>query len=408
MGLFSDSRWRAFLSQKTSSPSHIKSSRMAPLVALQNVGQPVWTPRQYDKLAYEGYQKNVVVYRSVNLIARSLASIPLTLFLEDRRLKEHPILSLLKCPSHCEAGSAFMESLVSYLLLSGNSYIETVNDENDIPQELYTLRPDRMRIVPARDGSVDRYEYQLKGQTRAISVDSITGKSNVLHIKLFHPLNDWYGMSPLEAAASAIDQHNMMSSHNLALLQNGGRPSGALVINGDNQAPFLNDEQRTRLREDVKAVYAGAQNAGKIVVLEGDFEWKEMGLSPKDLDFVEGRSFSAREIAQAFGVPPMLVGVPGDATFANYREARFHLWEDTILPLVNFILAELNLWLVPRFGESLRLDYDLDDIPALSMRREALWSRLEACSFLTQDEKRDMLGFPPLKVEPSTNYEGER
>jgi HK97 family phage portal protein len=138
--------------------------------------------------------------------------------------------------------------------------------------------------------------------------------------------------------------------------------------------------------------------------MEGDFDWKEMGLSPKDLDFVEGKNISAREIAQAFGVPPMLVGVPGDATFANYREARFHLWEDTIIPLVEYITAELNLWLLPQFSENLRLAYDLDSIPALAPRREAAWAKIASADFLTINEKRQAVGYSPVSDGDRLGY----
>lgn len=133
------------------------------------------------------------------------------------------------------------------------------------------------------------------------------------------------------------------------------------------------------------------------MVVEGNCEWREMGLSPKDLDFIEGKNMSAREIAQAFGVPPMLVGVPGDATFANYKEARFHLWEDTILPLLEYIVAEFNLWLVPFFGDNLRLGYDTDSIPALAPRREAAWAKITNADFLTINEKRQAVGYGPIE-----------
>lgn len=245
-------------------------------------------------------------------------------------------------------------------------------------------------------GAIEAYEYTINGRKRVVPVDSLTGKGPIVHIKFFHPLNDWYGMSPLEAALISVDQHNGVSSHNLALLQNGGRPSGAFIVKTEEGIP-LTDTQRETLRSDLRSLYEGAHNAGKVLLLEGDFDWREMGLSPKDLDFVEGKLLSAREIAQAFGVPPMLVGVPGEATFSNYKEARFHLWEDTILPLVDFIVAELNLWLVSQFGDQLCLEYNLDDIPALSSRREALWNRVEAASFLTNAEKRELLGFPSNK-----------
>jgi HK97 family phage portal protein len=202
-------------------------------------------------------------------------------------------------------------------------------------------------------------------------------------------------MSPIEVAAHAIDQHNAVAGHNLALLQNGGRPTGALQVNPQDQ-DILTEEQRTRLREELQKAHEGSRNAGRIMILEGDIQWKEMGLSPKDLDFIEGKNLSAREIAQVYGVPPMLVGVPGDATFANYKEARYHLWEDTILPHMEMIKGELNHWLAPLFGENLTLDYDTDSIPALAPKREALWAKLENASFLTMNEKRELVGYPPV------------
>jgi HK97 family phage portal protein len=133
-----------------------------------------------------------------------------------------------------------------------------------------------------------------------------------------------------------------------------------------------------------------------MMILEGEFDWKEMGLSPKDLDFLEGKNTSAREISQAFGVPPMLVGINGDATFANYKEARFHLWEDTIIPLLELILGEFNLWMSSFFGPHLKLTYDTDAIPALVARREAKWAKIMAADFLTINEKRQAVGYSPL------------
>jgi HK97 family phage portal protein len=377
-----------------------KSSRVGAMVAYGMVGEPVWTPRRYEALAEEGYHRNTIVYRCVTLIARGLASVPWVLYRRDggheHELETHPILRLLNQPSPKEAGSAFMEAVVSSLLLSGNAYLEAVIGSAGKPVELHTLRSDRVKVVPGTQGLPVAYEYEIHGRKKRLPVDPATGRSSVLHIKTYHPLNDWYGMSPLEAAAPAIDQHNAVGAHNLALLQNGGRPSGALFVKSQNR---LTDDQRDMLRQDLKRAYEGSHNAGRILMLEGDMEWKEMGLSPKDLDFVNGKHMAAREIAQAFGVPPMLVGVPGDATFANYKEARYHLWEDTIVPLLEFLVAELTMWLCPMFGERLRLGYDTDAIPALSIRRESLWAKVMQADFLTVNEKRAALGYGPLPCE---------
>lgn len=378
-----------------------KPSSVASVIACNTVGRPIWTPKRYDSLTKEGYQRNAIVYRCVNLIARGLASVAWLLYErkqnEKHELESHLVLDLLNSPSPYQAGSAFIESVVGYLLLSGNSYIEAILNEDGLPIELHALRPDRMQVIPGKDGTVEAFEYSVEGHRKRLYVDSVSKRSTILHLKNFHPLNDWYGMSPLEASAYAIDQHNEVGSHNLALMQNGGRPSGALLIRPGPNGQTLTNEQRETVRQDLKEIYTGTQNAGKIMIFEGECEWREMGLSPKDLDFIGGKNMSAREIAQAFGVPPMLVGVPGDATFANYREARFHLWEDTIMPLLEFLTTELNLWLLPYFGENLCLSYDIDSIPALAPRREAAWNKIAHADFLTVNEKRHAVGYSPIQ-----------
>ncbi len=376
-------------------PSETKASATAPLFVAGGTHQPLWTPRQYDTLAEEGYKKNIVVYRCVSLIARGVASVPWQLYRGKTRLEAHPLLRLLQNPNPKQGLSCFMEALTAYLLLAGNVYVEAVIQDKE-PLELYLLRPDRVRVIPGSGGIPIAFEYTLGGRSVHIPVDPFNGRSSILHIKTFNPLHDWYGMSPIEAAAHAIDQHNAVASHNLSLLQNGGRPSGAIQFTSGNNGEILTEEQRHRLREELKSSLEGAANSGRILIMEGDFEWKEMGLSPRDLDFIEGKYLSAREISQVYGVPPMLVGVPGDATFSNYKEARYHLWEDTILPHLEMVKGELNQWLIPFFGRGLSLDYDADSIPALAPKREALWGKIEKASFLTLNEKRALVGYPPI------------
>lgn len=368
-----------------------------PVVAFESLPQAVVTPRRYDTLSTQGYHHNPIVYRCVKLIAQGIGSIPFLLYEKrggvEHEILHHPLLDLLGQPSPYQARFSFMEQIVSHLLLSGNAYLEIALNRLNKPVSLYGLRPDRVRVIPHSSGQPLGFEYSVDGKKRIVLTHpSHTTTPHILQIKFFHPLDDWYGLSPLESAALAIDQHNSVSKHNLALLQNGGRPSGAFIIKS-----YLSDEQRGRLRSDLKRLYEGEKNAGKVMMLEGDFSWQEMGMSPKNLDFIEGKNVACREIAQAFGVPPMLVGVMGDATFANYKEARFHLWEDTILPLFEFIIAEFNLWLTSYFEHSypLRIGYDSDSIPALSPRREALWAKVQNASFLKENEKREAVGYSP-------------
>ncbi|MCH2548114.1 MAG: phage portal protein, partial [Alphaproteobacteria bacterium] len=225
-------------------------------------------------------------------------------------------------------------------------------------------------------------------------VDRFSGRSKILHLKSFHPLNDWYGLSPIEAAAYSIDQHNQSGAWNQALLQNGARPSGALVVKTQEQGgnDMLSDEQYQRIRQQMDEQFSGAGNAGRPLLLEGGLDWREMSMSPREMDFIEAKNSAARDIALAFGVPPQLLGIPGDNTYSNLAEARLGLWEQTILPLVDSMCDALNNWLLPYYGEGLELRYDVDTISALSARREKVWDRVNNADFLSDEEKREMVG----------------
>lgn len=372
-----------------------KQSAVGSLLSLFNLGQAVWTPRRYDKFAEEGYQKNVVAYSSIREVAKGASSVPWRLYRNrgEKRIeiKDHPLLKLLKRPNPMQGGACFLESVYGFFMISGNAYIEAVGPDNGQPREIYSHRPDRMKIVPGRFGLPQAYEYSVSGQSKKWEADPITGKSAILHIKTFNPLNDWYGMSPIEAASYGIDTHNQAGAWNKALLDNGARPSGAMV-----SASPLTEEQFKRLKEEVDEQYTSPKNAGKPLLLEAGLDWKEMGLSPKDMDFIKSKYTSARDIALAFGVPPMILGIPGDNTYSNQKEARLALWENTILPLVGFAKDELNNWLVPMFGEDLELACDDDQINALAPRREKVWERIQNAEFLTINEKREAVGYEPV------------
>lgn len=375
-----------------------KASATGALIAFGALGQPVWTERRIDRLADEGFVRNVVAYRCASEIARAVATTRWLLFeragRDERELESHPLLALLRRPNPLQSGIALIEAAIAHLLIAGNAYVEAVASKGRPPVELYVLRPDRVRVVPGATGLPAAYRYTVDGRSRDFPVDQVSGRSAILHLKTFHPLDDWYGLGAVEPAAYAIDQHNQAGAWNQALLQNGARPSGALVLRADGGT--LTDEQVARLRRDIDDHFAGAANAGRPLLLEGGLEWRELSLSPKDLDFVNGKHAAAREIALGFGVPPMLLGIPGDNTYANLREARLAFWEHTVVPLVETLAQDLGAWLGPRFGEGLRLAPDLDEVSALNLRRERLWAKVGAADFLTLNEKRAACGYAPV------------
>jgi HK97 family phage portal protein len=379
-----------------------KSSRIAQLIAFQSQGRARWTPRDIASLAREGYMKNAIVHRAVKLVAETVGQVTWLAYEESAEHATHPLLDLMARPNPRQDGAAFLESLVAHLQLAGNAYVEAVTLDAR-PRELYALRPDRMRVVPGTDGWPEAYEYHVAG--RSVRFEQGPGGvppgisrilPPILHLTHFHPLDDHYGLAPLEAASIAVDTHNAAAAWNKALLDNAARPSGALIYSGPEQA-VLSDGQFERLKRELEEEYQGAKNAGRPLLLEGGLDWKAMSLSPKDMDFLEAKHNAAREIALAFGVPPMLLGIPGDNTYANYQEANRALFRGTVLPLASRIGNALSQWLGAAFGGKVRLAIDTDRVEALSADRSALWARVTAAPFLTLNEKRIAVGYAPVE-----------
>jgi len=370
-----------------------KASRTAQVLAFERGGRARWTPRDYAALSREGYLGNAIVHRAVRLVAENVASCCFLVFEGAQEREAHPLGLLLARPNPRQDGAALLEALVSHLLLAGNAYVEAVALD-DAVRELYALRPDRMKAVPGPDGWAEAYDYTAGG--RSVRFDQLASRlPPILHLTFFHPLDDHYGLAPLEAAAVAVDTHNAASRWNKALLDNAARPSGALVYSGPEGA-VLSDAQFERLKRELTDTYQGAVNAGRPLLLEGGLDWKTMSLSPKDMDFLEAKHTAAREIALAFGVPPMLLGIPGDNTYANFQEANRVFWRQSVLPLATRIGAALAQWLAPQFGDGIRLVVDTDRIEALASDRNALWERVTDAPFLTLNEKRDAVGYAPI------------
>ena len=377
-------------------PPEQKASRTA-LVTLESGGRARWTPRDYAALAREGYVRNAIVYRAVRLLAESIGALSFVLYEGAAERDTHPLLDLIRHPNPRQDGAGFFESVVSHLLLAGNAYVEAVafagNEGAPSPpqlRELYTLRPDRMKLVPGSDGWPQAYDYSVGRST--VRFDQSAPLPPILHLSFFNPLDDHYGMSPLEAAAVAVDTHNAAAVWNKSLLDNAARPCGALVYDGAD-GMGLTTTQYERLKNEFARQYQGAMNAGQPLILDGGLDWKTMSLSPKDMDFLEAKHTAAREIALAFGVPPMLLAIPGDNTYSNYQEANRAFWRQSVLPLAGRIACALTHWLAPVFGDGLVLAPDLDKVEALSADRADLWDRVSKASFLTVNEKRLATGY---------------
>jgi len=378
-----------------------KSNVTAILNAGSNLGRALWTPTNYTKLSEEGYEKCIVAFRCINEIASAVSTVPWYLYevARDGTRKEvlnpdDPIKKLLDRPNPNQGWPAFIAETISYLLISGNNYTNAqgadTGTNQGIPVELYNQRPDYMNIVPGPFG-ISRYEYSAGGSSDKIKweVTQPSGESMMKHLKLWHPTNSYYGLSPMQAAARNIDIYNSINTWSKKLLDNDARPAGYLTTEGE-----LEEEQRETLQKELEERYQGAMNAGRPLVLEGGLKFFAQSISPKDLDWLNGLDAQSRFIATAYRVPAQVVGIKGENTYSNMELAWQALWENPVIFYLNIIRSEYNHWLLPKFRRgNLVMDYDLSGVPALAGRRDTSWIRAQTSSFLSINEKRELAGY---------------
>ena len=367
-----------------------KASAVGPMLVANNRGQAVWTERNLDQYSREGYQRNPVVFRCVRLIAANAASMPIVAKIGEREIADHPALKVLNRPNPFMSGKAFLEALYAYRMLTGNAFAEVVTVAGK-PVELHPHRPERVKVVPGPDGYPEAYEYQVNGQIKRFPVNPATGVSDFLHLKDFHPLSDHYGMSALDPASWAIDAHMYGSREIATTLSRGGVPVGGFFYDGEHN---LSDDQIRQSREMFMDRLTQARRDRSPAVLNRFWKWIKFGASPAELGVTELKADAAREICFALGVPPMLLGIPGDNTYSNYAEANRAFWRETVIPFAGKNIAEIADWLaLVTATPGLTMAPNTDDLPALATERAELWAMLGSAEFITVNEKREAAGY---------------
>ncbi len=361
------------------------------LIAFHSAGNAIWSAMDGGDLAGQAFARNPVVYRCIRMISEAAGSLPFMVREERVEVHEHPLLEVLSKPNARQSGPKFLEAMYGHLLIAGNVYLTKIEVAEQL-REIHILDPAKVRPVLDEKGWPKFYEY-VSG-----SVVTRYDLSEILHLALFNPSDDINGLSPLSSAHMALDIHNAASNWNKALLDNSARPSGALVY-ASSAGENLTDDQFNRLKNELEEGYTGSTRAGRPMLLEGGLDWKAMGYSPRDMDFMQAKNGAAREIALAFGVPPMLLGIPGDNTYSNYQEANRAFWRQTVLPLANKTSCDMGNWLASDFTGNLTLIPNVEMVDALASDREGLWARLGQADFLTANEKREALGYLPMDDE---------
>ncbi len=354
-------------------------------------GSPIWTNDDLAKLAKEGYQNCFAVYACIKQIVDAAGGIPWNLFKRPQgpgskkeKIEDHGLLDIMKRPNPQNGGAAFTKTTLAFYLISGNSYISIAGPDLGPPLELYNPRPDRMKIIPGQPTDpILGYKYTVGANEKTYKTEEI------LHLKQFHPLDDWYGLSPLRVAAQQIDIHYMSAKWNANLLKNDCRPPGSITVKGT-----LDQEQREFLEEQVDKKMSGFENAGRRPpIFEGGVKWETFAITPKDMDWIKSDQLNMRKICAILNVAPELIGDGENKTFSNYKEARKALYIENVIPLMDYLRDEWNNWLTPQWGEDrLYLEYDKNSIDAIREELKAIYEREAKAWWRTVNQHREATG----------------
>ncbi len=360
---------------------------------------PALAPEMGRAGQYAGvYMGSPWVYVAVNRIAEAAALVPFRVYrvaaggsagevapagAGEVALPEHPFTRLLQRPNPLLSRFELIEHTVGSLELHGNAYWFLAGQPGGAPQEIWPLRPDRVQIVPDAVRGVRGYLYEVDG--RYIPLDA----AEVVHFRRWHPANDYYGLSALEAARLAVETDRAMADWNRRYFGEGmAVPAGIVAIR-----ERVSDADFERIKREWRASYGGGER--KTAFVRGaSVEWHNVGLSQHDMDFLNARRFNREEIFQIFGIPVGLFSE--NATEANALVGERVFVERTLWPKLVRIAEKITTDLLPFYGTGLIGRFD--DIRPQDRAQQLAELRL-ARGVLTVDELRARyFGLGPLSA----------
>jgi HK97 family phage portal protein len=366
------------------------------------------------RVAREGYARNEIVYAAVEERVTSVAKARLRVAVRTPTGPEvdaeHPAQFLLDEPNPTLSRFDLLATIELWLCLAGNAYIEKVRDRRGQVVELWPIRPDRVRVLPAPDGRVQGYRVQVGGATVELPA------RDVIHFRARHPYNDYYGMPPLLPAAERVDIDVWMRQFISAFFRNAGVPQGLLVI-----AQRLDDEQRRLLQMQFRQNFGGPSGWHSLMVLDGvldasqaRFESMGLPLGQRGLVVPDLDEINEARIAAVFGVPLSLIGTRlgyAASSYANRRSDRQEYTQETILPELERIAGTFTQGLRDEFPPQGRgawwVEVDTTTVAALQEDENARHQRVREdllAGVITREEARVLLGLPEQPTQDGTFY----
>ena len=308
---------------------------------------------ELENAVLNGYSASGWVFACANILAGYVSLPPWKVWApdnngDDQVVPNHPIGRLIENPNDHWTRQDQMHFRALHIILGGNSLDKIIYVDNE-PKELWNMRPDGITPIPDRRNWLRGYRVKSKGGQELPPLEPEV----VIHAKRPDPRDPYWGISSLRAVANVIDMDVQQVRWNRNLVDNDTVPSG--VFSDPN---IRTQEDRKRVKEAMKRAFSGPVGAREPMVLSNGAQWLQMGISPRELDWVESRSFTVGEICAAMGFLPARF-INDAATYNNLKHAIKYEWDNGAMPIIGFIANAMTL----RLG--VKIFPDLSGIAAL-------------------------------------------
>lgn len=338
----------------------------------------------------DGYKLNPSIYSIVNWITKKAATIKWILFQDDEKIDDHPFLDLLNNPNPHQGKSEFIENLIGFKLITGESFLHSLSlrtgDKKGLPAELHILPPPNISV------KVNSFGEPVKYVLRVGATQTEINAGEMIWFKYWNPsTTDMRGMSPIEAGRRVVTQSNDAYLAALKLLQNLGA-QGILTLD-DPDIDNMDEAELEKWEQRYYEKYGTSENYGKIMVSNIKTAWTQIGLKATDLALIESQKMSLRDMCNIYNLSSQIFNDPDNKTYNNVREAKRAGILDVIIPELELIVGEFNRFLTIKYGENLRLDFERN-FYEIKEDEKALVETLVPAWWLTPNRRLERMGEP--------------
>lgn len=400
MALFDFFRAKPEEATITKADDEITTSRQLASLLLNLDGDSLNGTYDYNKNVHEAYMRNPVAFYCLNLIADAACAPRWELYLNETEIEKEPakgnplrgVYNFIQRPNELQSLNEFIREFLIHFYLAGEAFITVLPDA-----KAFARGNGKLMLIDPSKVQIDGKFYVING-TQRIPMENPDGTRDILHLREWSP-DSKRGMSRLQPAWLSVSNMNQAQRWNHSVLKNSGRLSLVAVMKsfGETKGSTLTSEQLADLNKDITKFATGA-GRGKPFVATGDWDFKELGLNNKDLEWLKGMEAMARNIALAFGIDPVLLSLPGDSTYSNKEQALSSLFKNIALPRLNQLVEELEHWFKQMMPGEWEFRLNLDDVIALEPEREKRWDRaMKSGGVLTINERRELMGYEPIE-----------